>query len=193
RAGREHLDGRLGGADPPGRRGERLLALRPRARLHPGPLPPRRQRGDGAQGRLREAPPRDRLAAQGLLGGRHPPDDRLVRRQPRQMDRPHRLAQPRRGACRRAMTVLVTGGGGFLGAHLVERLRADDAEPFVARRRDYDLTSAEETARLFADASPELVVHLAAEVGGIGANRANPGRYWYANLAMGLNVLEQSR
>ena len=91
------------------------------------------------------------------------------------------------------MKILVTGGGGFLGAHLVERLRADGEEPFVARRREYDLTSAEETARLFADASPELVVHLAAEVGGIGANRANPGRYWYANLAMGLNVLEQSR
>ncbi|HEY7207773.1 MAG TPA: GDP-L-fucose synthase [Gaiellaceae bacterium] len=91
------------------------------------------------------------------------------------------------------MSVLVTGGGGFLGSHLVERLRADGEEPFVARRRDYDLTSAEQTARLFEDASPDTVIHLAAEVGGIGANRANPGRYWYANLAMGLNVLEQSR
>jgi len=91
------------------------------------------------------------------------------------------------------MNVLVTGGGGFLGSRLVERLRAQGTEPFTARRRDYDLTSADDAARLFADAAPELVFHLAAEVGGIGANRANPGRYWYANLAMGLNVLEQSR
>ena len=91
------------------------------------------------------------------------------------------------------MRMLVTGGGGFLGTYLVERLRADGVDPFVARRRDYDLTSAEDAERLFADARPELVFHLAAEVGGIGANRANPGRYWYANLLMGTHVLEQSR
>jgi len=91
------------------------------------------------------------------------------------------------------VNVLVTGGGGFLGSHLVERLRADGHEPFVARRAEYDLTHEEDAARLFDDASPELVFHLAAEVGGIGANRANPGRYWYANLQMGVNVLEQSR
>jgi GDP-L-fucose synthase len=91
------------------------------------------------------------------------------------------------------MNVLVTGGGGFLGSRLVERLRSDGLEPFVARRRDYDLTVPEDAARLFTDAEPELVFHLAAEVGGIGANRANPGRYWYANTAMGTNVLEQSR
>ena len=91
------------------------------------------------------------------------------------------------------MRVLVTGGGGFLGSHLVERLRAEGIEPFVARRRDYDLTHEADTERLFADAQPELVLHLAAEVGGIGANRANPGRYWYANLMMGAHVLEQAR
>jgi GDP-L-fucose synthase len=89
--------------------------------------------------------------------------------------------------------VLITGGGGFLGSHLVDRVRLEGLEPFVARRRDYDLTRAEDVARLFADAQPELVIHLAAEVGGIGANRANPGRYWYANLVMGANVLEESR
>jgi GDP-L-fucose synthase len=89
--------------------------------------------------------------------------------------------------------VLVTGGGGFLGRHLVARLEADGLEPFVARRRDYDLTVAADAARLFTDARPELVLHLAAEVGGIGANRANPGRYWYANLLMGAHVLEQAR
>jgi GDP-L-fucose synthase len=91
------------------------------------------------------------------------------------------------------MNVLVTGGSGFLGSHLVEGMRADGSEPFVARRRDYDLTSDADVERLFEDAQPELVVHLAAEVGGIGANRANPGRFWYANLLMGTHVLEQSR
>jgi GDP-L-fucose synthase len=91
------------------------------------------------------------------------------------------------------MTILVTGGGGFLGSYVVERLRADGIEPFVARRRDYDLTLAGDVERLFADARPEVVVHLAAEVGGIGANRANPGRYWYANLMMGAHVLDRSR
>jgi GDP-L-fucose synthase len=89
--------------------------------------------------------------------------------------------------------VLVTGGGGFLGSHLVERLERDGHEVFVARRRDYDLTFMTDAARLFEDSRPELVFHLAADVGGIGANRANPGRYWYANLMMGANVLEQAR
>jgi GDP-L-fucose synthase len=91
------------------------------------------------------------------------------------------------------VNVLVTGGGGFLGSHLVERLRADGMEPFVARRREYDLTVENEVERLFEDSSPSLVFHLAGEVGGIGANMANPGRYWFANLAMGTHVLEQSR
>lgn len=89
--------------------------------------------------------------------------------------------------------VLVTGGGGFLGSHLVERLESDGHDVFSARRADYDLTLSESAARLFDDAAPELVFHLAAEVGGIGANRSNPGRYWFANLAMGLNILEQAR
>jgi GDP-L-fucose synthase len=91
------------------------------------------------------------------------------------------------------MRTLVTGGGGFLGTHVVERLQAEGIEPIVARRRDYDLTRWEDVERLFHDTKPELVLHLAAEVGGIGANRANPGRYWYANLMMGAHVLEQSR
>jgi GDP-L-fucose synthase len=89
--------------------------------------------------------------------------------------------------------VLVTGGGGFLGTHLVERLRVEGIEPFVARRRDYDLTRGDDAERLLRDAAPELVFHLAAEVGGIGANQADPGRYWYANTMMGAHVLEQSR
>jgi GDP-L-fucose synthase len=89
--------------------------------------------------------------------------------------------------------VLVTGGGGFVGSHLVERLTADGHDVRAARRAEYDLTTMHDTARLFDDAEPELVFHLAAEVGGIGANRANPGRYWYANLMMGAHVLEQAR
>jgi GDP-L-fucose synthase len=91
------------------------------------------------------------------------------------------------------MRALVTGGGGFLGSKLVERLERDGHDVFVARQRDYDLTLAGDAARLYADARPELVFHLAAEVGGIGANRSNPGRFWYANLMMGAHVLEQSR
>ena len=91
------------------------------------------------------------------------------------------------------MRALVTGGGGFLGSRLVKRLEGDGHDVTAARRRDYDLTHEEDAARLFADTRPEHVFHLAAEVGGIGANRENPGRYWYANLIMGAHVLEQSR
>jgi GDP-L-fucose synthase len=91
------------------------------------------------------------------------------------------------------LNVLTTGGGGFLGSHLVERLRGQGVDPFVARRADYDLTRESDAERLFDEARPEVVFHLAAEVGGIGANRANPGRYWYANLQMGVNILEQAR
>jgi len=89
--------------------------------------------------------------------------------------------------------VLVTGGGGFLGSHLVERLECNGHDVVAARSADYDLTRVEDAERMFRDAGAELVFHLAAEVGGIGANRANPGRFWFANLQMGLNVLEQAR
>jgi GDP-L-fucose synthase len=89
--------------------------------------------------------------------------------------------------------ILVTGGGGFLGSRLVDRLRSGGHDVVAARRRDYDLTSMDDTARMFDDCAPEVVYHLAAEVGGIGANRANPGRYWFANLMMGAHVLEQAR
>jgi GDP-L-fucose synthase len=88
---------------------------------------------------------------------------------------------------------LLTGGSGFLGSHVLERLEKAGHDVVVVRSADYDLTSAEGTARALADARPELVVHLAAVAGGIGANRAEPGRFWYANLLMGAHVLEQSR
>jgi GDP-L-fucose synthase len=91
------------------------------------------------------------------------------------------------------VNVLVTGGGGFLGSHVVARLERAGHDVFVPRRRDYDLTRREDAERLFDDAHPDRVFHLAGEVGGIGANRANPGRFWYANLMMGAHVLELAR
>jgi GDP-L-fucose synthase len=90
--------------------------------------------------------------------------------------------------------ILLTGGAGFLGARVRERLEAAGAaEIFVPRRVEYDLTDAAEVARVFGAARPDTVVHLAAEVGGIGANRDNPGRYFYANMAMGLHLIEEAR
>jgi GDP-L-fucose synthase len=91
------------------------------------------------------------------------------------------------------MRTLVTGGGGFLGSHLVERLEGEGHDVIVPRRADRDLTKWEEAERLFRETGPERVFHAAGEVGGIGANRANPGRFWYANLMMGAHMLELSR
>lgn len=92
--------------------------------------------------------------------------------------------------------ICVTGGAGFLGSFVVERLIAagvDRAHIFVPRRAQYDLTRETDVARLYDDARPDVVLHLAAEVGGIGANRAHPGRFFYANLAMGLHLIEHAR
>ena len=90
--------------------------------------------------------------------------------------------------------IMLTGGAGFLGHAVAERLRARGvAELFVPRRRDYDLTREADVQRAFADARPTVVIHLAAEVGGIGANQANPGRYFFANMAMALHCIEAAR
>jgi GDP-L-fucose synthase len=90
--------------------------------------------------------------------------------------------------------VMVTGGAGFLGDPVCRILRERDVENAIApRRADYDLTDALAVARLFESARPDVVLHLAAEVGGIGANRDNPGRFFYANMAMGLNMVEEAR
>jgi GDP-L-fucose synthase len=90
--------------------------------------------------------------------------------------------------------VLVTGGAGFLGAPVCERLAAAGAaEIIVPRRADHDLTEQSAVRDLLASARPDIVIHLAAEVGGIGANRENPGRFFYANMAMGLQLIEAAR
>ncbi len=90
--------------------------------------------------------------------------------------------------------VLVTGGSGFLGRHVVAELEAADAdEVFVPRSRDYDLRTSEGVRRALADGRPHVVIHLAAVVGGIGANRAHPGRFFYENAVMGVELLEQAR
>jgi GDP-L-fucose synthase len=90
--------------------------------------------------------------------------------------------------------VVVTGGSGFLGSYVVENLRERGVENiFVPRKQDYDLVRAENIRRLYEDANPDLVIHLAAVVGGIGANRANPGKFFYDNLMMGAQLMEEAR
>ncbi|MFW6347891.1 MAG: GDP-L-fucose synthase family protein, partial [Cyclonatronaceae bacterium] len=92
--------------------------------------------------------------------------------------------------------IVVTGGAGFLGKFVQKRLREEgmaEENILVPRRTDYDLTSEADVRRMYADMSPTVVIHLAAEVGGIGANRDNPGRFFYANMAMGLHLIEHAR
>jgi len=90
--------------------------------------------------------------------------------------------------------IVVTGGSGFLGSHVVEELeRRGTGEVLVPRSRDYDLRSPTEVRRMYADLRPDIVIHLAAVVGGIGANRENPGRFFYDNLTMGTELMEAGR
>ncbi|MEO1236070.1 MAG: GDP-L-fucose synthase [Planctomycetota bacterium] len=92
--------------------------------------------------------------------------------------------------------IVVTGGAGFLGRFVLDALRqrgVADEQIFVPRRKDYDLTREADVVRLYDDAKPDVVLHLAAEVGGIGANREHPGRFFFANAAMGMHLIEHGR
>ena len=89
--------------------------------------------------------------------------------------------------------VMVTGGAGFLGTWVVQGLRQRGCQHiFVPRSRDYDLRRGEDIRRALADAAPDLILHLAARVGGIGANRAHPAEYFYDNVMMGVPLLHEA-
>ena len=90
--------------------------------------------------------------------------------------------------------ITVTGGAGFLGTQVVRKLRELGCENiFVPRSRDYNLVDNEAVKRLYRDSKPDIVIHLAGVVGGIGANKKNPGKFFYDNLMMGVQMLEQGR
>ena len=89
--------------------------------------------------------------------------------------------------------VTVTGGAGFLGRFVVQKLKELDVEVFVPRSRDYNLIEKDDIVRLLNETRPDLIIHLAAVVGGIGYNQKNPGRFFYDNLMMGTQLIEQSR
>ena len=90
--------------------------------------------------------------------------------------------------------ILVTGGAGFLGSFVVEKLEARGCKNiFIPRSKDYNLVEMNAVKRLYSDAKPDIVIHLAARVGGIGANRANPGKFFYDNLMMGVQMMEVGR
>lgn len=89
--------------------------------------------------------------------------------------------------------VIVTGGRGFLGQYVVEKLQRTGADVFVPKIDDYDLTKEQNIVRMYGNAKADIVIHLAAVVGGIGANRENPGKFFYDNLIMGVQLLEYAR
>src|SRR5205085_11271835 len=90
--------------------------------------------------------------------------------------------------------ISVTGGAGFLGRRVVARLEAIGCRNiFIVRRKNYDLVRAEAVEKFYRDARPEVVIHLAAVVGGIGANRENPGRFFFENMMIGAQLIEGAR
>ena len=91
-------------------------------------------------------------------------------------------------------SICVTGGAGFLGSYIVEKLKARGcARIFVPRSRDYDLRERASIQRMFLDAQPDIIIHAAAVVGGIGANQQNPGRFLYDNAIMGLQLMDEAK
>jgi len=91
-------------------------------------------------------------------------------------------------------SIVVTGGAGFLGRAVCQRLHALGAsDVLIPRKADFDLTTENAVDRLYKEMRPQIVLHLAAEVGGIGANMLNPGRYFYANMAMAMHMIEGAR
>jgi len=90
--------------------------------------------------------------------------------------------------------IIVTGGAGFLGKYVVKKLKEEGcAKVFVPEKKDYDLRKLESVEKLYKDAKADIVIHLAAVVGGIGANRENPATFFYDNLMMGVQLIEQAR